>query len=82
MSHVEHDDTLARVREQIVEVSRRTDLSDDSHLAQHLDSMGVMVLVVWIEKTYGFDVEIDDIVPENFLSIDALAAYIDRKRPR
>jgi acyl carrier protein len=39
-----------------------------------------MEIVVWIEGKYGFDVEIDDIVPDNFGSVAKLAAYIERRK--
>lgn len=47
-----------------------------------LGEVEIMQIVVWIEATYGFDVEIDDIIPENFGTAHALATYIDRKRPK
>ena len=39
-----------------------------------------MELVVWIEGQYGFDVEIDDITPDNFGSVKALTAYIEKNK--
>jgi acyl carrier protein len=39
-----------------------------------------MELVVWIEGECGFDVEIDDITPDNFGSITKIVAYIERNK--
>lgn len=57
-----------------------TDLDEDASLAGVVDSTAVMELVVWIEGQYGFDVEIDDITPENFGSVKTLAAYIEKNK--
>ncbi len=55
------------------------DLDRSASLAGVIDSTAVMELVVWIEGQYGFDVEIDDITPDNFGSIEALARYIESR---
>jgi acyl carrier protein len=54
------------------------DLSPETSLAGVVDSTAVMEVVVWIESKYGFDVEIDDITPENFGTVKALCAYIEK----
>jgi len=41
-----------------------------------LDSLGVMSLVAFVEQHYGFAVPFDDVVIENFASLDAMASYI------
>ena len=54
------------------------DLGLDTNLIGLIDSTGVVELTVWIENTFGFSVEIDDITPENFGSIRSLAAWIGK----
>ena len=44
-----------------------------------VDSQGVMELVMFVEETFGVDVDDMDIVPDNFDSVSQLAAYIRRK---
>jgi acyl carrier protein len=56
------------------------DIDAQASLAGVVDSTAVMELVVWIESKYGFDVEIDDIVPENFGTVEALTAYIEKNK--
>lgn len=56
------------------------DLDAEASLAGVIDSTAVMELVVWIEGEYGFDVEIDDITPDNFGTVKALAAYIEKNK--
>ena len=56
---------------------------DDSFLDQGIiDSTGVLELVAFLEETYGFDVADEEVLPENFDSINNLAAYIERKQAR
>jgi acyl carrier protein len=45
-----------------------------------IDSMGVLELVSFIEKQYRIAVAEDEMMPENFDSVDAIAAFIDRRR--
>jgi acyl carrier protein len=56
----------------------KTDLDLDTDLIGLVDSTGVMELTVWIESTFGFSVEIDDITAENFGTIRRLADWIRR----
>jgi len=58
--------------------SGETAIEADTSLAGVIDSTAIMELVVWIEGECGFDVEIDDITPDNFGSIDKISAYIQR----
>lgn len=45
-----------------------------------IDSVGVLQLVSFIEKTYGIKVEDDDLMPENFDTIAAIASFIERRQ--
>ena len=53
-------------------------LDHDTNLVGLVDSTGVVELTVWIENTFGFSVEIDDITPENFGTIRRLSDWIRR----
>jgi acyl carrier protein len=44
-----------------------------------IDSMGVLTLVTWLEETYGFTVDDDEVLPENIDGVGALVRYIGRK---
>ena len=59
-----------------------TELSEDDSFLETgiIDSTGVLEMVAFIEETYGFNVEDEEVLPENFDSINNLAAYIERKR--
>lgn len=45
-----------------------------------LDSTGVLELVAHLESTYGIKVSDDELTPDNLDSINAICAYIARKR--
>jgi len=54
--------------------------SDDSSFLQEgiIDSLGVMELVAFVEKTFEVKVDDHDITPDNFDSVRKLAAYVQR----
>lgn len=45
-----------------------------------LDSTGIHELVMFIEDEYGIAVAPEEMVPDNFDSIDAVDAFVTRKR--
>lgn len=44
-----------------------------------IDSMGVLLLVTWIEQEFGLIVDDDEVVPENLDSIAGIEAFVARK---
>lgn len=56
-------------------------LKDDVSLERtHIvDSARALELILFLEETWGFEVETDDATPENFDTIDAMVAYTSRK---
>ena len=53
---------------------------DDSLLESGtLDSVGVMRLVAFLESRYGIEVQDDDLMPENFDTLAAITAFIERR---
>jgi len=57
------------------------DLGDDASFLDEgvVDSTGTLELVMFVEETFGIDVGDNEIEPENFDSVNKLAAYIARK---
>ena len=45
-----------------------------------LDSMGIMQLVTYLEKEYGISIRTEEIEPEQFASVTALAAFVREKQ--
>jgi acyl carrier protein len=55
------------------------DMADDDSLMKggNVDSLGMMQLVSTVEEEFGIKVDLDDLIPENFDSINALIKYIN-----
>lgn len=45
-----------------------------------IDSMGIYELATFLEQQYGVEILDEEVVPENFGSIEALARLVDAKR--
>ena len=56
-------------------------LKDDTSFLDEgiVDSTGIIELVAFVEKSFGIEVEDDDIVPENFDSIANIAKFLENK---
>lgn len=59
--------------------NRNAKLSDDEDLLSSgiLDSLGILQLVAFIEKTFGIHVPDEDVVFDNFQSLASMASYLD-----
>ncbi|MEY4563047.1 MAG: hypothetical protein RLZZ618_2324 [Pseudomonadota bacterium] len=52
----------------------------DSFMQKHIiDSTGFLELVTYLEETYGFAVEDEEMLPDNLDSLDNIGAYVQRK---
>ena len=75
----------ARIREFIDENFTPMDPADPIAAAASLlesgviDSMGVLLLVTWMEQEFGIIVDDDEVVPENLDSIAGIDAFLARK---
>ena len=58
-------------------------LDDDASFLEQgiIDSLGFMELVAFVEKEYGIKVAPQDLVPENFDSLNKLSRYITSAKP-
>ena len=45
-----------------------------------IDSLGIMQLVAYIEETFSVKVKDEDIVPDNFESIEAISLFIGKNQ--
>ena len=53
---------------------------DEDLLEQRIiDSMGILKLVVFIEKTNGIKVMDEDVIPENFQSLNSMVKLVEQK---
>ena len=77
-------DNSSKVREFVVENFLFGDgekLRDDTSFMEEgiIDSTGILELVFFLEETFGFSVEDDELVPENMDSLQNIARFVDRK---
>ena len=65
-------------------LGRNHDLGDEESLleARIIDSLGILELVGYLEKTFAIEVADDDLSPENFDSIGALTRYVAQRSER
>ena len=78
------EDVRARIRSYVIShfhLGRMRDLGDEDSLldAQVIDSLGILELVGYLEDTFAIQVTDDDLTPENFDSIAALARFVSRR---
>ena len=74
-------DIREKLREFVGRFFRGHDLQDGEDLfaTGYVNSMFAMQLVQFVESEFGVAVESDDLDLDNFRSIDALAAFVERK---
>ena len=57
-------------------------ISNDENLllSGKLDSLAVMSLVAYVEKAFSISVPFDEVLIENFETVDAIASYVATKQ--
>lgn len=74
--------TKDRIREYLLSQrveARVKEVRDDESLLEAgvLDSAGMVGLLAFLEEKYQIAIDEDDLTPENFDSVDAIAAYVN-----
>lgn len=75
-------ETLEKVllTEIAADIDKKSLGSDEDLLEQGIiDSLGLMKLIVFIEETFGIEVTDEDVVPENFQSLNLIAKFVEQK---
>ena len=64
--------------------SREAPINDEDQLIESgiIDSLGIMTLLVFLEEKFSLQISGDELLPENFGSITAIADLIDRQLKR
>ena len=76
----------AQIRHYILEnflyTSDESKLKDDDSFLEHgiVDSTGILELLMFVEETFGFEVDDEDVLPDNFDSVARLARYVTEKQ--
>jgi acyl carrier protein len=51
----------------------------DLVMTGYVDSLGIVLVVEWIESRLGIEIDPGDVVIEDFESVAAMVAYLDRR---
>jgi acyl carrier protein len=67
--------------EEIMLARKETKIDPDESLLSSgiLDSLGLLRLVAFLEERFGVAVEGDEVIPENFETIDSIKNFIQHK---
>lgn len=57
-------------------------LTDDFPLLERevLDSMGIFQMVAFLESEFGIEIDDEDLLPENFETIESIGRLVEAKR--
>lgn len=72
---------MERLLEILYEIRPEVDFVNSSDFVENhlLDSLDIVVLVSDIEETFGISIDVNDIVPENFYSLETIRKLIERR---
>ena len=62
-------------------LARKQQVKDSDPLLESgvLDSLGVLDLVTFVEQEFSIHVADDELIPENFQTIDRIASFVESK---
>lgn len=75
------DELRARIRNYVVSALHNPDLSDDEGIFEvgGASSLFAAELVVFVEDALGIELDDDDLVRENFATIEAVSRLVERR---
>lgn len=75
---------VERLLEILYEIRPEVDFLNSSDFIEKrfLDSLDIVVLVSDIEETFAISIDVNDIVPENFYSLETITKLIERRGGR
>jgi acyl carrier protein len=82
------DSTNLSIKEKVKEFILKTTLADKTKITDEslifkegfFDSMGFVMILTFLEETFGVKVQDADLVEENFESINAISDFVSRKK--
>lgn len=78
-------DTIVVLKQFVTEelLSHSVEVSEDDNLLSDgmIDSLGIVRFVGFIEETFGLEIPPEDLIIENFRTINAISDYLQRRGP-
>ena len=76
-----NDEVRKFILEQIITDQKQVNLEKSTNLIDEgiIDSLGIMKLLTFIEETFGIQISDDELVPENFETIEAICTMVAEK---
>lgn len=70
------------IQSELVKDRANDSLKDDDNLIEAgvIDSLGIMKLLVYLEETFSINVSDDELIPDNFETVDAISAFVVSKQ--
>jgi acyl carrier protein len=63
------------------DLGRKSLVPDEDLLEQGIiDSLGILKLILFIEETYGIKIIDEEIVPENFQTLNVMVKFVEQKK--
>ena len=87
MSNFQPMDIRKIIREFVLsnfQIEHRDRISDEVSFLEEgiIDSIGVLELVAFLETTFCFRLEDEELIPENLDSVDKLVVFVNSKLPK
>ncbi len=60
--------------------ARKLGWDDEIPASGVLDSPALMELIIWYETTFGIEIDQDELTIDNFGTVNAMAAYLEKAR--
>lgn len=74
------DELTELITNEVSKVGEPIDASTDLLLSGIVDSLGVVRIVHWLEERCGFEIDAADVTLDNFQTVAATVAYVDRRQ--
>ncbi len=73
---------MEKIREILIDIRPEFDFQGDDDFIKSgmLDSFDVILLVSELEKEFAVKIKAEDIIPENFSSIDQIVCLVEKNR--
>lgn len=70
------------IQSELVKNQALPSLKDDDNLIETgtIDSLGIMKLITYLEDTFSIRISDDELIPDNFQTIDAISTFVVNKQ--